>query len=48
LAAKALARLAPHPPVNPDEPLITVEHIKKWQTWWAENKSHYLEGDASS
>jgi hypothetical protein len=49
LAAKALARLIPNPPVSPGETLITTEHVEEWKTWWKENKMQYIvEEDKSS
>jgi hypothetical protein len=47
LASKALARLVPNPPVNLGKEPITMEHVKKWKTWWEKNRSYYMEGDKS-
>ena len=48
LAAKALARLVPNPPVPPKETFITEEYIEAWKAWWAENRSEYDSGGQKS
>lgn len=46
LAAKALARLIPDPPVSPGTEPITEAEIREWRKWWAENEDRYGAGPA--